>query len=60
MAQVEELLDLSNTLIFSSADNMVTIDKTNLQSVVTYLQVSQAKATLLQTHNRLLHNALER
>jgi hypothetical protein len=41
-------------------DNPVTIDKTNLQSVVTCLQASQAKATLLQTQNRLMHDALER
>jgi hypothetical protein len=60
MARVEELLELLNTLILSSVDNTVTIDKTTLQSVVTCLQVSQAKATLLQTQTRLLHDALER
>jgi hypothetical protein len=60
MARVEELLELLNTLILSSVDNTVTIDKTTLQSVVTCLQVSQAKVTLLQTQTRLLHDALER
>jgi hypothetical protein len=60
MAQVEELLELLNTLILSFVDNTVTIDKTTLQFVVTCLQVSQAKAALLQTQTRLLHNALER
>jgi hypothetical protein len=40
-------------------DNTITIDKTTLHFVVTYLQVLQAKATLLQTQNRLLHDALE-
>jgi hypothetical protein len=39
--------------------NTVTIDKTTLQSIVTCLQVTQAKATLLQTHTCLLHNAFE-
>jgi hypothetical protein len=48
-----------NTLILSSVDTIVTIDKETLQSVVTHLKVSQVKATLLQTHNRLLHDALE-
>ena len=41
-------------------DDKVTINKTTLQSVVTCLQVSQAKASLLQTQTRLLHGALER
>jgi hypothetical protein len=60
MARVEELLELLNTLILSSVDNTITIDKTTLQYVVTCLQVSQAKAALLQTQTRLLHDALER
>jgi hypothetical protein len=59
MARVEELLELLNTLILSSMDVTITIDKTTLQSVVMCLQVSQAKATLLQTQNQLLHDALE-
>jgi hypothetical protein len=60
MARVVELLELLNTLILSSVGNTVRIDKTTLQLVVTCLHVSQAKATLLQTQTRLLHDALER
>jgi hypothetical protein len=60
IARVEELLELLNTIILSSLDNTVTTNKTTLQIVVTCLQVSQAKVALLQTHNRLLHDALER
>jgi hypothetical protein len=59
MARVEELLELSNTLILSYVDNTFIINKTTLQSVVTFLQVSQAKATLLQTQTRLIHDVLE-
>jgi hypothetical protein len=59
MARVEELLELLNTLILSSMDNTVTIDKTTLHSIVTCLHVSQAKVGLLQTQNQLLHDALE-
>jgi hypothetical protein len=59
MAQVEKLLELLNTIILSSMDNIVTTDKATLQSIVTCLQVSQAKEALLQTQTRLLHDALE-
>jgi hypothetical protein len=48
MARVEELLEL------------LKIDKTTMQSIVTCLHFSQAKASLLQTQTRLLHDALER
>jgi hypothetical protein len=60
MARVEELLELLNTLILSSVDNKITIDKENLQSVVTYLHVMQTKEGLLQTQTHLLHDALVR
>jgi hypothetical protein len=60
MARVDELLELLNTLILSSVDNTITTDKATLQSVVTCLQVSQAKVALLQTQTQLLHDALER
>jgi hypothetical protein len=60
MARVEELLELLNTLIFSYVGNTITMDKTTLQSIITFLQVSQDKATLLQTQTQLLHDALER
>jgi hypothetical protein len=59
MAQIDELLELLNTLILYFVDNKFTINETTLQYVVTSLQVSQAKATLLQNHTRLLHDALE-
>jgi len=60
MAQVEELLELLNTIILSSMDNTIALDKTTLQFVVTCLQVSQEKTTLLQTQSHLLHDALDR
>jgi hypothetical protein len=50
MAQVEELLELLNTLILSSMENIVTIEKTTLYFVVTDLQVTQAKSSMVQTH----------
>jgi hypothetical protein len=54
-----ELQEILNTLILSSMDNTITIDKTTLQTFVTCLQVLQVKATLLKNQNRLLHDALE-
>jgi hypothetical protein len=59
MAQIDELLELLNTLILSTVDNMVTIDKETLQSILTCLQVSQAKVELLQTQTQLLHDELQ-
>jgi hypothetical protein len=59
MVHIEELLDLLNNVILSSLDNTVTIEKTTLQSVVTCLQVMQAKVALLQTHTQLLQDALQ-
>jgi hypothetical protein len=49
MALVDELLDLMKTLMLSSMDNTITIDKTTLQSIVTCWQVWQDKEALLQT-----------
>jgi hypothetical protein len=60
MALAEGLLELLNTLILSFVDNTVTIDKTTLQSIVTCLQVLQAKETILQTQTQLLQDALEK
>jgi hypothetical protein len=41
-------------------DNTITNNKTTLESVVTCLQVTQAKVALLQTQTRLIHDVLER
>jgi hypothetical protein len=59
MVRVEELLDLLNTLIFSSMENTITTSKTTLQSIVTFLEFTQAKETLLRTRNRLIQGAHE-
>jgi hypothetical protein len=50
---------LLNTLILSFVNNIVTIDKTNLHSIVTSLQVTKSKVVLLQTQNLLLHDVLD-
>jgi hypothetical protein len=47
MDRIDEMLELLKNIIFSSLDNIVTIDKTTLQSVVTCLKVTQAKEVLL-------------
>jgi len=59
MARIDKLLELLNTLILTFMDNIVTIDKETLLSILTCLQVSQAKVRLLQTHTQLLHDELE-
>jgi hypothetical protein len=50
MTQNDKLLNLMNTLILSSMENIVTTDKTTLQSIIKFLQVSKDKVALLQTH----------
>jgi hypothetical protein len=47
MAQSQELLELLNTLILTVEDNTIIINKGTLQSILTCLQVSQAKVELL-------------
>jgi hypothetical protein len=59
MAQVEEPLELLNNIIMYSMGNIVTIEKNSLESIVSCLQVLQAKVALLQNHTWLLHNTLE-
>jgi hypothetical protein len=58
MARSLELLELLNTLINTTEDNTVTLNKTTLQSVLTCLQVTQAKVRLLQSLSQLLNDEL--
>jgi len=48
MAWIDELLELLNTLILSIDDNTVTTDKETLESILSYLQLSQDKVALLK------------
>jgi hypothetical protein len=58
MARSLELLELLNTLINTTEDNTVTLNKETLQSVLTCLQVTQAKVRLLQSLSQLLNDEL--
>ena len=58
MAQNIKLLELLNTLINTTEENTVILNKTNLQSMLTCLQVTQAKVGLLQTQSQLLNDNL--
>ena len=58
MTRVEELLELLNTLINTTEDNTVILNKTTLQSVLTCFQVTQAKVRLLQSLSQLLNDEL--
>jgi hypothetical protein len=58
MARNLELLELLNTLINTIEDNTVILNKTTLQSVLTCLQVMQAKVRLLQSLSQLLNDEL--
>ena len=53
-----ELLELLKTLIISTKNNAVVLNKSTLQSVVTCLQVSQAKFQLLQAQSQLLKDEI--
>ena len=53
-----ELLELLKTLIISTKNNTVVLNKSTLQSVVTCLQVSQAKFQLLQAQSQLLKDEI--
>jgi hypothetical protein len=58
MAQNLELLELLNTLINIVEDNIVILNRETLQSVLTCLQVMQAKVRLLQEQSHLLNDKL--
>ena len=58
MARSLELLELLNTLINTVEDNIVILNKTTLQSVLTCLQVTQDKVRLLQSLSQLLNDEL--
>jgi hypothetical protein len=60
MARIDGLLELLNTLILSTDDNVVTTDKEIIQSILTCLQVSQAKVEVFQTQTWLLQDELEK
>jgi hypothetical protein len=53
-----ELLEFLNTLINTTEDNIVILNKETLQSVLTCLQVMQAKVRLLQSLSQLLNDEL--
>jgi hypothetical protein len=53
-----ELLELLNTLINTVEDNIVILHKDILQSVLTCLQVIQAKVRILQSQSQLLNDEL--
>ena len=53
-----ELLELLKTLIISIENNTVILNKSTCQSVVTCLQVSQAKVQLLQAQSQLLNDEI--
>ena len=53
-----ELLELLDTLIFTTTNNSVILNKSTIQSVVTCLQVSQAKVQLLQAQSQLLNDEI--
>jgi hypothetical protein len=58
MERSRELLELLNTLINTTEDNTVILNKETLQSVLTCLQVTQAKVRLLQEQSHLLNDEL--
>jgi hypothetical protein len=58
MERSHELLELLNTLINTTEDNTVILNKTTLQSVLTCLPVTQAKVRLLQSLSQLLNDEL--
>jgi hypothetical protein len=58
MARNLELLELLNTLINTTEDNTMILNKSTLQSVLTCLQVTQAKVRLLQSLSQLLNDEI--
>jgi hypothetical protein len=58
MEQNLELLELLKTIINTTEDNIVILHKDILQSMLTCLQVTQAKVRILQTQSQLLNNEL--
>jgi hypothetical protein len=53
-----KLLEFLNTLINTTVDNTVILNKATLQSMLTCLQVTQAKVRLLQSLSQVLYDEL--
>jgi hypothetical protein len=58
MERSRELLEFLNTLINTNEDNTIIMNKETLQSMLTCLQVTQAKVRLLQEQSHLLNDKL--
>jgi hypothetical protein len=59
MAQIDELLELLNTLILSYVENTVTIDIETLTDVLTCLQDSQEKIKFLKLESQLQQEEIQ-
>jgi hypothetical protein len=59
MAQIDELIELLNTLILSIVDNTITIDKATHTNVLTCLQGSQDKIEFLQLESQLQRDEIQ-
>ena len=55
MERSRELLEFLNTLINTTEENTVIMNKETLQSVLTCLQVTQDKVRLIQSLSQLLN-----
>ena len=58
MEQSRELLEFMNTLINTIEDNTMILNKETLQSVLTCLQVMEAKVRLILSQSQLLNDEL--
>jgi hypothetical protein len=58
MARSLELLELMNTLINTTEDNIVILNQETLQLVLTCLQVTESKVRLLQSLSQLLNDEI--
>jgi hypothetical protein len=58
MERSRELVELLNTLINTTEDNTVILNKETLQSMLTCLQVTQSKVRLLQSLSQLLNDEI--
>lgn len=59
MARINDLIELLNTLLLSSIDNIVMVDKSTLTHIQNHVQESQDTIEFLQLESQFQHDELQ-
>ena len=59
MAKIRRIIELPNTLILTDVDDIVSINKKNVKSILNYLQDSQETTKYLQVESQFQHDEIQ-